>query len=110
MERRRSKQPVRPHRALLAFAALAFAATQARPDERPVVRPPYLDPARPAGARIEDLLGRLTLEEKVGLVHASGKFRAGGVERLGVPYLWTADGPQGVREELGVDSWSPAGW
>jgi Fibronectin type III-like domain len=56
------------------------------------------------------LVGRLTLEEKVGLVHANGKFRAGGVERLGVPYLWTADGPQGVREELGVDSWNAAGW
>ena len=27
-----------------------------------------------------------------------------------MPYLWTADGPQGVREELGVDSWSSAGW
>jgi len=32
------------------------------------------------------------------------------VPRLGVPPLWTADGPQGVREEVQVDSWTPAGW
>jgi beta-glucosidase len=72
-------------------------------------RPPYLDPAVPLEARIDDLVARLTLEEKIALVHANGKFRAGGVERLGIPYLWTADGPQGVREEVGLDSWQPAG-
>jgi beta-glucosidase len=71
---------------------------------------PYLDKALPVEARIDDLIGRLTLEEKIGLVHANGLFRSGGVERLGIPYLWTDDGPQGVREEVGVTSWSPAGW
>jgi beta-glucosidase len=72
-------------------------------------RAPYLDPALPLEARIDDLMSRLTLDEKVGLVHANGLFRSGGVPRLGIPYLWTDDGPQGVREEVGLTSWSPTG-
>jgi len=72
-------------------------------------KPAYLDPSLPVEKRIDDLLPRLSLEEKLGMVHANGKFRSGGVERLGIPYLWTADGPQGVREESGVDTWEPLG-
>jgi beta-glucosidase len=73
-------------------------------------KPAYQDASLPVEQRIDDLLPRLTLEEKVGLVHASGKFRGGGVPRLGVPYLWTDDGPDGVREETKSDSWDVAGW
>ncbi len=69
----------------------------------------YLDRTLPVEARIDDLIARLTLDEKLGLVHANGLFRSGGVERLGIPALWTDDGPQGVREDVGVTSWAPAG-
>ena len=69
--------------------------------------PRYLDTSLSVEARIDDLIPRLTLDEKVGLVHANGLFRSGGVERLGIPYLWTDDGPQGVREEVGLTSWTP---
>jgi beta-glucosidase len=90
---------------LLACAALSgLGATTSAQDT-----PPYLDKALPVEARIDDLISRLTLDEKIGLVHASGLFRSGGVERLGVPSLWTDDGPQGVREEVGVTSWTAAG-
>ena len=70
---------------------------------------PYQDPSLPQEQRIDDLISRLTLDEKIGLVHASGNFRAGGVPRLGVPYLWTDDGPQGVRAETELTSWQLAG-
>ena len=64
-------------------------------------RPPYLDGTKPVEVRIEDLLSRLTLEEKVPLVHANGHFSAAGVPRLGIPDLIMDDGPLGVREEVG---------
>ncbi|HVU16717.1 MAG TPA: glycoside hydrolase family 3 C-terminal domain-containing protein [Candidatus Didemnitutus sp.] len=72
-------------------------------------RPAYLDPTLPVESRVDDLLPRLTLEEKISLVHANSKFSAGGIARLGLPALWMADGPQGVREEIGPDTWEPAG-
>ena len=60
----------------------------------------YLDGQQPAEARVNDLLPRLTLEEKISLVHANGNFTTAGVPRLGVPELVMDDGPLGVREEV----------
>lgn len=59
---------------------------------------------------VERLLGQLTLDEKISLVHASGKFHVDGVERLGIPELWLSDGPHGVRHQISRYSWEPAGW
>ncbi|NJK91063.1 MAG: glycoside hydrolase family 3 protein [Blastochloris sp.] len=60
-----------------------------------------------AQSQIEKLLLELSLEEKVSLCHAAGKFCNHGVERLGVPALMMSDGPHGVRQELNMHSWDP---
>jgi len=60
--------------------------------------------------KIESTLGKMTLEEKIGIIHAQSKFSSRGVPRLGVPELWTDDGPHGVRPEVFWDKWKAAGW
>src|SRR5690554_4765833 len=58
---------------------------------------------------VDRLLGELTLEETVSLVHANSKFTIPAVERLGIHEMWMPDGPHGVRYEISRDSWEPAG-
>ncbi len=72
-------------------------------------RPLYLDPSQPREARVEDLLPRMTLEEKVSILHADSKFSTAAIPRLGMPRRWLSDGPHGVREDIGPDTWQPAG-
>ena len=73
-------------------------------------KPVYLDDTRPLEARVEDALSRMTLEEKVALLHAQSKFSSAGVRRLGIPELWCTDGPHGIRPEVLWDEWRQAGW
>ncbi len=56
-----------------------------------------------AEAKIESLLKKMTLEEKIGMIHANSSFTSTGVPRLGIPELTTSDGPHGVRPEHGRD-------
>lgn len=72
--------------------------------------PVYLDDSKPLEERVEDALSRMTLREKVNLIHAQSKFSAPGVPRLGIPELWTTDGPMGVRPEVLWDEWEQAEW
>lgn len=72
--------------------------------------PVYLDDSKPVESRIEDALSRMTLEEKIAMIHAQSKFSTPGVPRLGIPEIWMSDGPHGVRMEIDWDTWSHAGW
>ncbi len=70
----------------------------------------YLDSNAPIDVRIEDALSRMTLEEKIAIIHAQSKFSSPGVARLGIPGLWCTDGPHGIRPEVKWDEWDQAGW
>ncbi len=73
------------------------------------VIPSFRDPSVSLDTRVKDLLTRLTTEEKLGLIHGASKFSTAGVPRLGIGPLWMSDGPHGVREEIGPDTWNAAG-
>ncbi|MBQ0057670.1 MAG: glycoside hydrolase family 3 C-terminal domain-containing protein [Bacteroidales bacterium] len=71
--------------------------------------PVYLDLSKPIEERVEDALSRMTLREKVGIVHAQSKFSSPGVARLGIPEVWCTDGPHGIRPDVLWDEWDQAG-
>lgn len=90
----------------LSLITLTYTASTAQSKTTPV----YLDDSKPVEQRIKDALSRMTLEEKVAMLHAQSKFSSAGVPRLGIPEFWTTDGPHGVRAEVKWDEWDQAGW
>ena len=72
--------------------------------------PKYLDPKAPLEERVQDALSRMTVHEKVQILHAQSKFTSAGVPRLGIRELHHSDGPHGVRAEVDWNSWATANW
>jgi beta-glucosidase len=62
---------------------------------------PYRNPRLGVEERVDDLLGRMTLEEKVDMVSGGGWMESKANARLGIPALKMADGPVGVRNWFG---------
>ena len=77
----KTKTYVKGVAALCALAAVACTGVQQSRGDVAV----YLDESQPLEKRVEDALSRLTLEDKVGLLHAQSKFSSAGVPRLGIP-------------------------
>ncbi len=85
-----------------AFLALSALSAEAQ-------TPVYLDGEKSVDERIEDAISRMTLEEKIAVIHAQSKFSSPGVPRLGFPDFWTDDGPHGIRPDVLWDEWEQAG-
>ena len=58
---------------------------------------------------IDAIIAQMSLEEKVMMLHSKTIMSSEGVPRLGIQDIKYADGPFGVREELG-DGFRPMGW
>ncbi len=54
--------------------------------------------------KYSQLISQMTLEEKVGLCSGKDMWRTMPIERLGVPSVMVADGPNGVRAQHGKDT------
>src|SRR5260221_11619158 len=66
--------------------------------------PPYRTPGLPVEHGVQDLLGRMTLQEKVAMLSGATWMQTVPNERLGIPSIKMADGPLGIRTWSGPSS------
>ncbi|MBS7566666.1 glycoside hydrolase family 3 C-terminal domain-containing protein [Mucilaginibacter sp. Bleaf8] len=60
--------------------------------------------------KINQIVKKMTLAEKIEMLHGNALFSSAGVKRLGIPELTCDDGPLGVRDEVLRFDWKSAGW
>ena len=99
---------IRPY-ILPLFGAALLTGTLLAAEPQKKSTPLYLDDSAPLEQRVEDALSRMTMAEKVAIIHAQSKFSSPGVQRLGIPGLWATDGPHGIRPDVLWDEWEQAG-
>ena len=60
--------------------------------------------------RIDEIMSKMTLHEKVEMCHGNSKFASAGIPSQKIDELTMSDGPHGVREEGHRHIWQTAGW
>jgi len=55
--------------------------------------------------RVDRLLEQMTLEEKASLTSGRDAWSTQPIARLGLPHIWVADGPHGLRRAPSTDTW-----
>ena len=60
--------------------------------------PVYKNPNKPVEKRVEDLLSKMTLEEKASMISGVNTFFTRSLDRLDIPALRMTDGPLGVTQ------------
>lgn len=92
---------MRHFRCLLILFAAVLSVAQ---DQSSSGIPPYKNPNLPVEQRVQDLLGRMTLQEKVAMLSGADWMQTVPNERLGIPSIKMADGPAGIRSWAGPSS------
>ena len=66
----------------------------------------YNDPLMQNEKKISGIISKMTLEEKVNMLHGKHMFTSEGVPAQGIADMVYADGPFGIREEMEPHSWN----
>jgi beta-glucosidase len=88
------------------FGALLIVPILVSGCSRPETPPVYKEKSTPVEQRVQDLLGRMTVEEKAAMLGGAGWMETQANERLGIPAIKMSDGPLGVRtwHAIGLES------
>ena len=70
----------------------------------------YDDPLMQNEKEISGIISKMTLEEKIEMLHGKHYFTSEGIPAQGIAEMNYADGPFGIREEMEPLSWNPLHW